>query len=231
MRPGNTTVSETDNVPLGAVAEGNPAPHVAWVFRKELVLQNKSGDFNYTITNIKRNESGTYQCIATNHVGKDMKEFVITVECKSSIYKKPVLLSVPLGILLQNEKDIVCKGNGKETIKTIGIITATHIHLLQAFDWCRVFISVPVRVVLSAEGANVTVVEGSNVTLPCTAEGNPTPHVAWIAPNGTVLQNRTTDTNLMLKSVSRHCRGSYQCVAANELGSTTVKVNLVVWCK
>ena len=100
MRPGNTTVSETDNVPLGAVAEGNPAPHVAWVFRKELVLQNKTGDFNYTITNIKRNESGTYQCIATNHVGKDMKEFVITVECKSSIYKKPILLSVPLGIHL-----------------------------------------------------------------------------------------------------------------------------------
>ena len=79
--------------------------------------------------------------------------------------------------------------------------------------------------------ADVTVVEGSTVVLVCTAEGNPTPHVAWIAPNGTVLQNRTTDTNLMLKSVSRHCRGSYQCVAANERGSATVKVNLVVWCK
>ena len=105
MRPGNTTVSETDNVPLGAVVEGYPAPHVAWVFRKESVLQNKTGDFNYTITNIKRNESGTYQCIATNHVGKDVKEFVITVECKSSIYKKPVLLSVPLGVhLLQKER-------------------------------------------------------------------------------------------------------------------------------
>ena len=98
MRPGTTTVSETDNVPLGAVVEGYPAPHVAWVFRKESVLQNKTEGFNYTITNIKRNESGTYQCIATNHVGKDMKEFVINVECKSSIYKEPVLLSVSLGI-------------------------------------------------------------------------------------------------------------------------------------
>ena len=97
VRPGNTTVSETDNVTLGAIVEGNPAPHVAWVFRKESVLQNKTEGFNYTITNIKGKGSGTYQCIATNHVGKDMKEFVITVECKSSIYKKPALLSVPLG--------------------------------------------------------------------------------------------------------------------------------------
>ena len=85
--------------------------------------------------------------------------------------------------------------------------------------------------VLSAVSANVTVVEGSHVTLPCTAEGNPTPHVVWIAPNGTVLQNRTTDTNLTLPNVSRHSSGTYQCVAVNELGSATVKVNLVVWCK
>ena len=102
---------------------------------------------------------------------------------------------------------------------------------LQAFDWCRVFISVRARVVLPAEGANVTVVEGSHVTLPCTAEGNPTPHVVWIAPNGTVLQNRTTDTNLMLPNVSRHSSGTYQCNATNKLGSHSVIVNLVVWCK
>ena len=79
--------------------------------------------------------------------------------------------------------------------------------------------------------ANVTVVEGSTVVLVCTAEGNPTPHVAWIAPNGTVLQNRTTDTNLTLPNVSRHSSGTYQCNATNKLGSDSATVNLDVWCK
>ena len=79
--------------------------------------------------------------------------------------------------------------------------------------------------------ADVTGVEGSHVTLPCTAKGNPTPHVTWIAPNGTVLQNRTTDTNLTLPNVSRHSSGTYQCNAANEVGSDSVTVKLDVWCK
>ena len=82
-----------------------------------------------------------------------------------------------------------------------------------------------------ASSADVIGVESSHVTLPCTAKGNPTPHVAWIAPNGTVLQNRTTDTNLTLLNVSRHSSGTYQCNATNELGSDSVTVELDVWCK
>ena len=77
----------------------------------------------------------------------------------------------------------------------------------------------------------MTVVEGSTVVLVCTAEGSPTPHVTWIAPNGTVLQNRTTDTNLTLPNVSRYSSGTYQCNARNELGSDSATVKLDVWCK
>ena len=79
--------------------------------------------------------------------------------------------------------------------------------------------------------ADVTGVEGRDVVLVCTTEGNPTPHVAWIAPNGTVLQNRTTDTNLTLPNVSRHSSGTYQCNATNKLGSHSMTLKLDVWCK
>ena len=92
-----------------------------------------------------------------------------------------------------------------------------------------VFFPVPVTVLVIP--TDVTVVEGSNVTLPCTADGNPTPHVAWIAPNGTVLQNRTTDTNLTFIDITRHSNGTYECVARNDLEPSSVKVNLVVLCK
>ena len=91
------------------------------------------------------------------------------------------------------------------------------------------FISVRATVVIPPK--NESVKEGSHVTLTCTAEGYPTPHVVWIAPNGTVLQNRTTDTNLTLPSVSRHSSGTYQCKATNELGSDSATMKLDVWCK
>ena len=91
------------------------------------------------------------------------------------------------------------------------------------------FFPVPPTVVVFP--AKITAVEGSTVVLPCTAEGSPTPHVAWIAPNGTVLQNRTTDTNLTLPNLSRHSSGTYQCNATNELKSDSATVKLEVWCK
>ena len=95
--------------------------------------------------------------------------------------------------------------------------------------WCYLLFSVRATVVIPPK--NESVKEGSHVTLPCTAEGYPTPHVAWIAPNGTVLQNRTTDTNLTLPNVSHHSSGTYQCNATNELGSDSVAVILDVLCK
>ena len=80
VTPGNTTVTEFEDVSLGAVVEGNPAPYVAWVSQNGSVLQNKTEQFNYTITNITRKDGGKYQCVATNPVGKDTEEFVIIVK-------------------------------------------------------------------------------------------------------------------------------------------------------
>ena len=87
---------------------------------------------------------------------------------------------------------------------------------------------VPAAVVAPPE--NVTTVEGRPVVLVCKAEGYPTPHVAWIAPNGTVLQNRTSDTNLTL-IVSPGSRGMYKCEAKNELNSESRIVHLNVLCE
>ena len=87
-----------------------------------------------------------------------------------------------------------------------------------------------VSATVSRPSNKVTAIEDDDVVLVCTAEGNPSPHVAWIAPNGTVLQNRT-DTNLKLPNVSRHSSGTYQCKATNKLGSDSATVELDVWCK
>ena len=85
MIPVYTDVTENEDVSLGAVVEGNPEPYVAWVSQNGSVLQNKTEQFNYTITKITRKQNGTYQCIATNHLDKDVEDFVINVQCKCSM--------------------------------------------------------------------------------------------------------------------------------------------------
>lgn len=78
---------------------------------------------------------------------------------------------------------------------------------------------------------NQTAREGNDISLVCAAEGNPSPRVIWIAPNGTVLQDRTSDTNLMLPNVSRHRSGKYLCSVTNRVGSDSKIVYLDVLCK
>ena len=68
-------------------------------------------------------------------------------------------------------------------------------------------------------GENETVPEGNDTLLRCDVEGNPAPRVIWFAPNGTVLQNQTSGTNLTLEDVSHASHGTYNCTVKNYLGS------------
>ena len=85
VTPGDTTVTEFEDVSLGAVVEGNPAPYVAWVSQKGSVLQNQTEQFNYTISKITRRDGGKYQCIAKNHLGSRTSEFEINVSYRKSL--------------------------------------------------------------------------------------------------------------------------------------------------
>ena len=78
---------------------------------------------------------------------------------------------------------------------------------------------------------NVTAVEGDDAVLVCEVEGNPTPQVTWIAPNGTELQSGIGDTNLTLYGVTRGDSGTYVCNVRNEVGGIAVKRRLHVLCK
>ena len=79
-------------------------------------------------------------------------------------------------------------------------------------------------------GKNVTVLEGNDTLLRCGVEGNPAPQVIWFAPNGTVLQNRTSGTNLTLEDVSRASHGTYNCTVKNYLGFDSGTVHVDVEC-
>ena len=78
---------------------------------------------------------------------------------------------------------------------------------------------------------NAAVRNGESQSLHCLAEGKPPPNITWYqnsqiyAGEGKVLPNGT----LIIENVFQDRLGSYECVAANELGQITSAVaNLTV---
>ena len=76
----STPVHEGESATHYCNATGNPAPSTAW-FKKSTgeVLYNKT----LILPNIKRNESGIYECLAWNGIGNNStKSCTIDVYCK-----------------------------------------------------------------------------------------------------------------------------------------------------
>ena len=86
--PQNVTETERSNVTLSCNATGNPEAQFSWFKDKDLVKSNNriyllANNSLLTITDVNRNDSGGYQCVAHNEVGNDTSIIVILdVLCK-----------------------------------------------------------------------------------------------------------------------------------------------------
>ena len=70
-------------------------------------------------------------------------------------------------------------------------------------------------------------IEGSVVSITCTASGLPTPDVQWIR-DGKV---KTSGKILTFSNIKREDSGLYTCRANNSVGSAETHTTLVVHCK
>ena len=81
IEPCFIAVNESENATLQCSATGNPASNIAWIREStgEAVTYNEI----LTLPNIKRNESGFYECLAWNGIGNNgIKSCTIDVQCK-----------------------------------------------------------------------------------------------------------------------------------------------------
>ena len=87
-QPQNVTETERNNLTLTCNAIGNPEPQLSWFKDKDLVESNdriylSANNSLLTITDVNRNDSGGYLCVAHNEVGNDTSIIVIVdVQCE-----------------------------------------------------------------------------------------------------------------------------------------------------
>lgn len=75
---------------------------------------------------------------------------------------------------------------------------------------------VPPRIIGSVAHTPVVVREGETVTLVCNATGYPLPKIHWFRDRKTNVTDLPGDT-LVIRNITRHCAGEYQCRANNGL--------------
>jgi len=76
----STPVTEGDNATLYCNATGNPTPNISWVRAStgEILSSNEI----LVMEAVKRNESGSYVCRASNAIGSHNASCAVDVHCK-----------------------------------------------------------------------------------------------------------------------------------------------------
>jgi len=91
--------------------------------------------------------------------------------------------------------------------------------------------------IISSSKNNLTVTEGENAEILCTAEGNPEPNVTWT--RGSMVVNRVSGTNatLIIRVTNRTDAGMYTChaeaasaVMGRDTLSSSQNINLIIKC-
>ena len=94
---------------------------------------------------------------------------------------------------------------------------------------CFNFLTVAPQILLSSNA--LLAEEEQNVTIACTATGQPQPSITWSKAFGGLPKDRTltTNSNLTIYKVENKDRGTYICNAENILGSTTALAQLTIF--
>ena len=79
----DTTVNETDDVKLFCNSTGKPRPNITWTFLKDSDARIIKNGETLTLSEVRRNQAGSYRCVAANDVMSPKTADVhLTVYCE-----------------------------------------------------------------------------------------------------------------------------------------------------
>ena len=83
----DTLANETDEVKLFCNSTGNPRPNITWTFLNGSNSRNLPTGETLILSNVTRNQAGTYQCTAANGLMvPNTANVQVTINCKYNIF-------------------------------------------------------------------------------------------------------------------------------------------------
>ncbi|GFT31287.1 hemicentin-1 [Nephila pilipes] len=221
----------------------------------------KLEDMSLYISDVKLHDAGDYICLATNEAGSSIKAFELQVAAppriKDSDYSQkvlsgdPVFLSCeasghPPPLIMWHKDSIVIQDNNDIQILPDGTLhlpsaNASHSGTYKCLAENEAGSQEAVRNLFVLTSPKITkgvpdtyeVIQAQPVALQCSAEGSPSPTIAWehngvsidlynprykVFPSGDLHISLTQSLDI----------GTYTCIAKNEAGSDTKNVDLIV---
>ncbi|KAK2836256.1 hypothetical protein Q7C36_014125 [Tachysurus vachellii] len=189
---------------------------------------------------LSKSDTGQYRFTASNEVGSSSCDTKITVEypptfnCpKNYTGKENESFLDKCSVMASPVANITWTKDGK-TVSPLHsltrgdsgsyVITAVNKHGVEPH---RMIVNVQYGPEIQPVTRSEVVKAGNDLSLSCTAEGNPEPEVSWSFQNQTKATGRR-QTILNLSKANSADAGEYLCTASNELGSKTRTVSLTV---
>nr|XP_049695374.1 protein sidekick isoform X4 [Helicoverpa armigera] len=160
-------------------------------------------DRSLVINNLKMEDTGIYQCIASNEAGE------------SSIYTWLKIKMKDNRRLPRSHMKLIRMRTSDKKAKTFRFDTGTSPPIMQS------------------PPTNLTVLDGKDATVTCRAVGAPTPNVTWyfndsIIVNLSARLQTLEEGDLLITSTTTADSGKYTCVRSNDAGNVSGEAYLTV---
>ncbi|XP_068686464.1 hemicentin-2-like isoform X2 [Montipora foliosa] len=247
----NHTVTEQQDLRLKCNASGNPQPEIIWTKISNSTRLTTVGDV-LVVKSVKNNDSGDYQCKASNGIGDDAISIVTIIVNHAPAINPP---TKRYNVTEGNHVDLECTSHGtplpivtwtkisqasSDSYPSGQRLAITHANRSDAGTYvctatngigksatARRYLNVfyPPSIIITHR--NHTVTEQQDLRLKCNASGNPQPEIIWTKISNSTRLTTVGDV-LVVKSVKNNDSGDYQCKASNGIGDDAISIVTII---
>ncbi|XP_078687492.1 hemicentin-1-like isoform X2 [Branchiostoma floridae x Branchiostoma belcheri] len=220
--PGDTKVTEGEDIQLECAAEGVPTPVITWTFRGKIIpASSVNGYSSLVVRNARKKDEGTYSCVAENTAGRRRVVAAVKVNIPPRVVKRPESKAVtvagkvvltcsvsgdpPPRIRWLKSGEFVKSSNRIQLLKNGSLVINGATAEDKGLYECRAFNEIGTVVAGTAEltlqdspqivvkPEDVVVDQGGTILVNCGAMGEPAPSIQWQREGITIItEDRVT---------------------------------------